>query len=130
MLAVHCLTCPHQWQVKQRTVRNCVEEPGGSDRHDYPVELNCHASVPRDIAFEVPRSQSVRARMEGQSDEGENIFNELFEAHLNCFHTGSGVVLENGMRLESRLQLEEERRLNGRAGDTLASLKTSCSSLE
>jgi hypothetical protein len=59
--------------------------------------------VPRDIAFEVSRSQSVRAGMEGQSDEGENIFNELFEAPLNLFHTGSGVVLENGVRLESRL---------------------------
>jgi hypothetical protein len=67
------------------------------------VELNFHALVPRDIACEVSRSQSVRAGMEGPSDESENISNELFEARLDLFHAGSGVFMENTVRLEPRL---------------------------
>jgi hypothetical protein len=59
--------------------------------------------VPRDIACEVSRSQSVRAGMEGPSDESENISNELFEARLDLFHAGSGVFMENTVRLEPRL---------------------------
>jgi hypothetical protein len=109
-----------------------VDGPGRSDGSDAaalavvgPVELDCHgSSVPRHVAGDVSRAPSVvRTGTEGACDGGDGISKELFEERLDRFHAGAGAVLEDAVKLESRLQSEEKQRRNGRVGDTLASLK-------